>query len=53
MDTALSIGQSQLDDLRAYIANQRVHHARASFQDEFHALLVKYKVEFDERYVWD
>jgi putative transposase len=50
---AFSIGQSQLDDLRTYIANQRVHHARASFQDEFRALLVKYEIEFDERYVWD
>ena len=50
---AFSIGQSQLEDLRTYIANQRVHHARASFQDEFRALLAKYEVAFDERYVWD
>jgi putative transposase len=49
---AFSIGQSQLDDLRHYIANQREHHRRMSFQDEFRQLLEKYKVEFDERYVW-
>jgi putative transposase len=48
-----SIGQSQLDDLCRYIANQRIHHAKESFQDEFRKLLRLYGVEFDERYVWD
>lgn len=50
---AFSIGQSQLDDLRHYIANQRQHHQRLTFQEEFRALLSKYEIEFDERYVWD
>lgn len=50
---AFSIGQSQLDSLRHYITTQREHHGRTSFQDEFRALLEKYQVEFDERYVWD
>jgi len=50
---AFSIGQSQLDSLRAYIGNQREHHRRESFQDEFRKLLTKYQVEYDERYVWD
>jgi putative transposase len=50
---AFSIGQSQLDDLRRYIRNQREHHRRESFQDEFRTLLVKYDIQFDERYVWD
>jgi len=50
---AFSIGQSQLDDLRHYIANQREHHQRLTFQEEFRALLSKYQIEFDERYVWD
>jgi putative transposase len=46
-----SIGQSQLDDLRRYIANQCEHHRRVTFQDEFRALLKKYEIDFDERYV--
>lgn len=50
---AFSIGQSQLPDLRQYIANQRDHHRRLSFQDEFRQMLAKYEVDFDERYVWD
>jgi putative transposase len=50
---AFSIGQSQLGDLRGYIANQRDHHRRISFQDEFRQICKKYDVELDERYVWD
>lgn len=50
---AFSIGQSQLHDLCRYIANQRAHHAKESFQDEYRRLLALYNVEFDERYVWD
>jgi REP element-mobilizing transposase RayT len=50
---AFSIGQSQLADLRQYIANQREHHRRISFQDEFRELLRRYEIQFDERFVWD
>lgn len=50
---AFSIGQSSVVDLKRYIANQKNHHRRRSFQDEYRALLKKYNVEFDERYVWD
>ncbi|MEX2317141.1 MAG: IS200/IS605 family transposase [Pirellulales bacterium] len=50
---AFSIGQSQLNDLEHYIANQREHHRRLSFQDEFRQLLAKYEIPYDERYVWD
>jgi REP element-mobilizing transposase RayT len=48
-----SIGQSQVDEVRAYIAAQEEHHRKISFQDEFRRLLQRYKIEFDERYVWD
>jgi hypothetical protein len=50
---AFSIGQSQLEDLKRYIANQREHHRRVTFQDEFRELLKRYNIEFDERYIWD
>ena len=48
-----SIGQSQVDSVRNYIAGQEEHHKRISFQDEFREFLNRYEVEFDERYVWD
>ena len=50
---AFSIGQSQLEDLQRYIANQRDHHRRESFEDEFRRLLAKYEIDADERYLWD
>jgi REP element-mobilizing transposase RayT len=48
-----SIGQSQVEDVRAYIAGQEEHHRKISFQEEFRRLLQRYDVAFDERYVWD
>jgi len=48
-----SIGFSQVDDVRGYIARQEEHHRKVSFQDEFRQFLRRYEIEFDERYVWD
>jgi REP element-mobilizing transposase RayT len=48
-----SVGYSQLDDLMRYIDNQESHHRMKTFQEEYRELLRKYRVEFDERYVWD
>jgi len=50
---AFSIGQSNVAALKRYIAGQKEHHRRQSFQDEFRVLCKKYDLEFDERYVWD
>ncbi|MBU6400850.1 MAG: transposase [Verrucomicrobia bacterium] len=48
-----SIGFSQLEAVRSYIANQEEHHRKVGFQDELRRLLERYEVQFDERYVWD
>ena len=48
-----SVNPSELDVVTTYIENQKEHHKRVSFQDEFRAFLRKYKVDFDEKYVWD
>jgi REP element-mobilizing transposase RayT len=50
---AFSIGRSQVERVRRYITRQKVHHRKISFQDEFRALLQKYEVQYDEKYVWD
>ena len=50
---AFSMGYTQLEDVKKYIANQKEHHAKVSFEDEFRYFLKKYGVEYDERYVWD
>jgi len=50
---AFSVSQSQVEDVRAYIGNQREHHRVKSFQEELRAFFKAYEIEFDERYVWD
>jgi len=50
---AFSVGASQVEAVRRYIATQNRHHRRRSFQDEFREFLQTYQVEYDERYVWD
>lgn len=50
---AFSVSQSNVEAVRAYIAEQERHHHKTSFQDEFRALCRKHGVEIDERYVWD
>ena len=50
---AFSIGQSQAAALKRYIARQRIHHQRVTFQDEYRKFLKSYGIDYDERYVWD
>lgn len=50
---AFSVSQSGVDAVRAYIRNQKEHHRRMTFQDEFRAFLKKNEIDYDERYVWD
>lgn len=50
---AFSVSRSKLEETRLYIINQKQHHKKMTFQDEFRALLKKQAIEFDERYVWD
>jgi putative transposase len=50
---AFSVNPAQTDVVMNYISNQEVHHKKTTFQDEYRAFLKKYKVDYDERYVWD
>ncbi len=48
-----SVGLTQVSQVEAYVRNQAEHHRTRSFKDEFRALLNRYGIAFDERYVWD
>ena len=48
-----SVSQSNLEEVKRYIADQETHHRKMSFQDELRALFRKHEQEWDERYVWD
>jgi putative transposase len=50
---AFSIGQSNVATVKRYIRNQKQHHKRLSFQDEYRQFLKLYEIDFDEKYVWD
>jgi putative transposase len=50
---AFSVGESQAATVVRYIQRQEEHHRRLSFQGEFRRFLEKYRVAYDERYVWD
>ena len=50
---AFSVGHTQLNQVKRYIARQKEHHAKVSFKDEFRYFLKKYGVDYDERFIWD
>lgn len=50
---AFSIGQSNIETVKRYIANQKAHHKIKTFENELRGFFDKYQIEYDERYVWD
>jgi REP element-mobilizing transposase RayT len=47
-----SVNPTQVNVVVEYIRTQDTHHKIVSFQDELRAFLIKYKVDYDERYIW-
>ncbi len=50
---AFSVSRSGAEIVKNYIADQKEHHRRKSFQEEFRGFLRKHEIDFDEKYVWD
>jgi REP element-mobilizing transposase RayT len=50
---AFSVSQSQVQHVRQYIVSQQEHHKKISFQEEFHELLRRHEIDYDEKYLWD
>jgi len=50
---AFSVSESNIGQVKEYIANQEEHHKKVTFQDEFRAFCTRHNVELDERYAWD
>ncbi len=48
-----SLGQSQLNTLIQYIDNQKEHHKSKMYKEELLKILKKYKIKYDERYLWE
>jgi putative transposase len=48
-----SVSASLLDVVATYIANQKEHHKKLTFQDEYREFLRLHNIPYDERYLWD
>jgi putative transposase len=50
---AFSVSQPNVASVVSYIEKQEEHHRTVTFAEEFRLFLKRYRVAFDERYVWD
>ena len=50
---AFSYSKSHLDNVINYILTQPIHHKQKSFREEYLDFLLKFNVEYDEKYLFD
>ena len=50
---AFSYNHTQVDDVVKYIMNQKEHHRKVTFKDEYTGFLKKFNIEHDEKYLFD
>lgn len=50
---AFSYSHSQIDRVAKYVLNQKEHHRKITFREEYMNFLKKFNVEYDERYLFD
>ena len=48
-----SVSPTHREIVETYVRRQEEHHRMETFQDEFLAMLRRYEIEYDERYIWD
>ena len=48
-----SYSHSHVDKVIKYILNQEQHHRKLTFRNEYHELLEKFKISFEEKYLFD
>ena len=48
-----SYSRSHLDKVINYIKNQEKHHKQKTFREEYVEMLEKYKVEYDEKFIFE
>ena len=50
---AFSVNPTEVDIVVSYIANQKEHHVKRTYKDEYRIFLKQYKIEYNEGFVWD
>lgn len=49
---AFSYSRSHIDRVYQYVLNQKEHHKKKTFREEYIELLEKFEVDYDERYIF-
>jgi putative transposase len=49
---AFTVSKSEIEGTKNYISNQREHHRKKTFQEEYLELLKQHEIEFNEKYLW-
>ena len=50
---AFSYSHSALDNVIAYINNQKAHHKTKTFKEKYISFLKEFKIEYDEKYLFE
>lgn len=50
---AFSYSPNDLNRIITYIQNQKIHHQKSTFKEEYHSLLSEYDIEFKEEYLFE
>jgi putative transposase len=50
---AFSYSHSQIDAVAKYILNQKEHHRKITFKEEYVDFLKKFEIEYDEKYLFN
>jgi REP element-mobilizing transposase RayT len=50
---AFSYSYSQLDNVIAYIMNQKEHHKKKTFKEEYISFLKQFNIEYNEKYLFE
>lgn len=50
---AFSYSHSQIDKVCRYIRNQKKHHKKISFKEEYRKLLDSFGIDYDEKYIFN
>ena len=50
---AFSTSHSHVDAVVKYVLNQKEHHRKRTFRDEYLSMLKDYKIDFDEKYIFN
>jgi len=50
---AFSYSHSQIEQVYNYVLKQEEHHEKKSFKEEYLGFLNKFRIEYDEKYLFD